>query len=149
MRLIALLFSMLFAAGLSFAHDGPHGELIVLESVAYPTMGRSGAGYMVIKNMGEADRLIGVEASFPKVMIHNTVLEDGIAKMRHQMAVDIPAGGMVEFAPGGLHVMFMGVARPWMVGNEIGATLIFEKAGRLNVVFQVENRPVGEAAHSH
>jgi copper(I)-binding protein len=39
-----------------------------------------------------------------------------------------------------LHVMFMGLdGDPLDVGESVPATLVFEKAGRLDVVFKVED----------
>ena len=46
--------------------------------------------------------------------------------------------------PRGLHVMFMGLTAPWKAGDHIPATLVFETAGKVPVVFNVEPRKAGE-----
>lgn len=117
------------------------GDLAVTEVVAKttPATAISGAGYLSIMNSGQtADRLIAVEAAFPRVMIHDTRVENDIATMFHVDAVDIAPGEMVTFAPGGKHIMFMGLdGDPFEEGEEIPARLIFENAGALDVMFTV------------
>ncbi len=127
-----------------FADEAKLNDLTVIHPMAFETAktARAGAGYMAISNDGDHDdRLIAVRADFPRVMIHNTEEDDGIARMVHIDAVDLPAGETVMLEPGGMHVMFMGLnGDPFEVGEEIPATLIFEKAGALDIVFKVEKR---------
>ena len=127
------------------AHDYVLGDITVKHPMSFATTGKAGAGYLEIINDGAADRLVGVEADFPKVMIHDTVLEDGIAKMQHLMGVDLPTGETVALKPRGMHVMFMGLSDGLSVGDKIPATLIFENAGRLDVTFNVEDRAAYQA----
>jgi copper(I)-binding protein len=54
--------------------------------------------------------------------------------------VTIPAHGRVEFAPGGLHVMLMGVKRPLVDGHRQVMTLTFAHAGRVEASFAVRER---------
>jgi len=61
--------------------------------------------------------------------------------MEHQMRVVVPTRGQLNFAPGGYHVMFMGLKEAWGVGDTITATLTFEKSGSLDVSFKVIERP--------
>jgi copper(I)-binding protein len=61
--------------------------------------------------------------------------------MKHHMMVEIPAQGELEFAPGGYHVMFMGLSDGWTVGDEIEASLQFKNAGTLDIKFSVTARP--------
>lgn len=150
MRTTLISFALALAAGFAFAHDYALGEISIKHPVAYPTVGRTGAGYMEIMNEGPADRLVGVSAEFPRVMLHESVTENDVTRMEHRMAVDLPTGEMVTFKPGGLHVMFMGLSEHWKVGDEIPATLNFETAGSVDVVFKVEERPTrteGETDH--
>jgi copper(I)-binding protein len=69
------------------------------------------------------------------------MMKDGVMTMEHQMRVVVPPQGEIEFAPGGYHVMFMGLKEGWGVGDDIKATLIFEKSGSLEVTFKVIERP--------
>ncbi|MEJ6396484.1 copper chaperone PCu(A)C [Yoonia sp. 208BN28-4] len=128
-----------------FAHDYTVGDLKVMHPVALetPVTAQSGAGYLTIMNTGEtADRLLGVEADFPRVEVHDTIVENDVSRMVHQEdGLEIAPGETLTLSRGGKHVMFMGLnGDPFEVGEEIEATLIFETAGRLEIVFNVEER---------
>ena len=60
-------------------------------------------------------------------------------------ALEIAPGATVTLEPRGLHVMFMGLAAPWKAGDEIPATLVFETAGAVPIVFKVEARKGDDA----
>lgn len=150
-RLIATALLCLPSA--LFAEDYTVGDLVIAETVAFETTATamSGAGYMMITNNGDAaDRMIRVEADFPRVMMHETRTENDVATMVHLDGVDIPAGETVMFMPGGKHVMFMGLdGDPFEVGEEIDVTLVFENAGEVDVVFKVVARDAAEASENH
>ncbi len=126
------------------AHEFKVADLEIHHPMAFetPRAAKSGAGYLMIVNHGDTDdSLLEVRADFPKVMLHLSEEKDGIAKMSHVDKIVVPAGQSVELAPGGLHVMFMGLGGdPLEEGEEIKATLVFEHAGELDVVFNVESR---------
>jgi copper(I)-binding protein len=138
----ALLFSSvpLWASAEAFVL----GDLTINDTIATetPVTANAGAGYLTITNAGTTDaKLIKIDAAFARVMIHDMVIENEIAKMTHMDSLTIPAGESVTFAPGGMHVMFMGLnGDPFEVGEEIPATLVFEKAGQIDVVFTVKAR---------
>lgn len=127
------------------------GDLVIDRPVAFETAAtaNSGAGYLTVTNNGDTDdRMVLIEADFPRVMLHETKVEDDVARMIHLNAIDIPAGDTVVFQPGGKHVMFMGLnGDPFEVGEEINARLVFENAGEIDVVFMVEARD--QEAHDH
>ena len=134
------------------------GSVVVSEAKIAASIGaaRTGAGYFrVMNHSSEGDRLISVAADFPRVEIHNIEEVDGQAMMVHQEdGLVIAAGDELQLAPGGLHVMFMGLSTPFVAGEAIGAVLTFEKAGNVEIVFDVVDR--GEIAskeksmdHSH
>ncbi|WP_245866946.1 copper chaperone PCu(A)C [Oceaniglobus roseus] len=138
---LALLLAAPFAAAPALAHEYTVGSLTVNHPMATATspVAKTGAGYLTITNTGtEDDALVEVRADFPKVMMHASESKDGVATMIHQERVAIPAGETVTFAPGGLHVMFMGLKGGLEEGAKIPATLVFEKAGTLDVTFNVE-----------
>ena len=63
---------------------------------------------------------------------------DGIAMMRPiEGGLVIRPGGSVTLAPGGSHLMFIGLAAPFSEGQQIDAALMFEKAGKIDVSFDV------------
>jgi len=111
---------------------------------ATPNGAAVGGGYMTITNTGTApDRLVGgssdVSARFE---IHTMSMDNGVMKMRPVSdGVEIKPGATVEFSPGGFHVMFVGLKKPFEQGQHVAALLKFEKAGNVTVNFTVE--PIG------
>ena len=109
-------------------------------------------GYMTIRNKGAADRLIGASSSAAaKVELHVHIKEGEVVKMRQVQAYDVPANGSFELKPGGAHLMFVQIARPFKEGDKIPVKLKFEKAGEVSVEFAVGR--LGDtappAAHKH
>ena len=136
-----LIAALVLICGSVSAQTYQAGDLTITDAFSYPTTGRSGAGYFTLTNDGAADALLDVEADYPKVMLHKSMMKDGVMTMEHQMRVVVPPQGEIAFAPGGYHVMFMGLKEGWGVGDDIKATLIFEKSGSLEVTFKVIERP--------
>ena len=101
-------------------------------------------GYMTLENSGDTnDTLIEVRvATIPRVELHLSETDaNGVARMIKQDGIPVPAGETVTLKPGGLHVMFMGLnGDPFELGEEIPATLVFEQAGEVEVIFNVEER---------
>lgn len=131
---------------LAAAHDYRLGDLEIIHPFIYETAktARAGGGYVTIANTGsEADRLIGVRADFPKVQIHESYEENGVHRMRPAGELTIAPGETLELAPGGYHVMFMGLSKPFEAGEEVPVTLIFERAGEIEVRFRVVPRDEG------
>ena len=141
-------------AGLATAHEFTAGTLTVGHPYALETAptAKSAAGYFSVTNGGATgDRLVAVRAAFPAVELHTTETDAaGVTKMLPVEGLDIPAGGTVTLAPRGVHVMFMGLTAPWAAGDHVEATLVFEKAGEVPIVFNVEPRkPAAEGADDH
>lgn len=93
-------------------------------------------GFLTIANKGkDADRLVAAKASIAKeTQIHEMALVGDVMKMR-QLAdgIEIPAGEAVTLAPGGLHIMFMGLNTALVEGETVPVELNFEKAGSVTV----------------
>lgn len=106
---------------------------------------RVSAAYLSIANRGEsADRLVGVAAERAgHAMIHRSLVVDGVVKMRHVDAVKVPPGGSIRLEPGGLHVMLMGVSSRLEAGERISLTLVFERAGEVELSVPVRRSPPG------
>lgn len=141
--LSALLGALMLAMGAQAqAHEAKAGAITIVHP-ALPAVApgaKAAAGYFTLHNAGAgADRLLGVEVGFAAMaMLHRSETDAaGVARMVHLDAVEIPPGGTVEFAPGGLHVMFMGLNAPIAEGVMLPGTLVFEKAGRVAVEFMV------------
>lgn len=104
------------------------------------------AGYLVVRNDCDvAVAVTGVEsADFAMPMIHRSVVEDGVAKMRPAGDLTVPAGGELRFAPGGLHLMLMQPKRPLAEGDAARIALVLADGRRLAADFPVlKNRAEG------
>lgn len=124
------------------AHEEESENLIISHpwSRATAPNQKVGAVFMEIRSKtGQPDRLIG--ASSPdaeKVEIHNHIKDGDVMRMRQVDGVDVPADGSVELAPGGYHVMLLGLKAPLFEETVIPLTLKFEKAGNVEIEAIVE-----------
>jgi copper(I)-binding protein len=119
------------------------------EAWARPTVAgqQGGGGFMTIVGGSAADRLVGARTAVAERMeLHTMTMEGSTMRMREVPAIDVPAGGTVKLAPGGLHLMFMGLKQPLANGSTVPVTLRFEKAGEVTVEFKIQPRPAGAAA---
>ncbi|MGI9406179.1 MAG: copper chaperone PCu(A)C [Hyphomicrobiaceae bacterium] len=106
---------------------------------ATPKGAKVGAAYLVVTNNGSApDRLVSVESPIAaRVQIHEMKMTDGVMKMRAmEGGLTIPAGARVELEPGLDHLMLMGLKGPIKRNDPFTATLTFEKAGTVEVMFE-------------
>lgn len=102
----------------------------------------TGAAYMTITNHTETDdRLLSVSAITyvaRDIQIHTMLMEDDMMIMEQVTeGVVIPAGGEVVFAPGGYHIMFIGLQTALDEGKHIALTLNFANAPAQTVNFPV------------
>lgn len=128
------------------AHEFKLGSLLVVHpwARATPPGATVAAGYLKIENGGTGDdRLVSAVSEISEgAELHETAVADGTATMRPVTeGLVIPAGGSVDLSPGSYHLMFTGLARPLKEGESFAATLTFEKAGALDVTFDVA--PIG------
>ena len=109
---------------------------------------KNGAGYVQIQNKsGQTDRLISATtANVGRVELHTIINENGVAKMRQVQGIEIPAGAGATLAPGGFHIMFMGLNAPFQAGDVVPVTLRFEKAGEVKVDFEIKPATYNPAA---
>ncbi|MOA52383.1 hypothetical protein D3C78_1756740 [compost metagenome] len=54
----------------------------------------------------------------------------------------------MELKPGGLHMMFFDVKKPFAEGDKVPVTLIFEKAGKVDIVLSA-GAAKGGSDHKH
>lgn len=105
-------------------------------------------GFMKIENKGAADQLIS--ASSPnagEVQLHEMAMEGNVMKMRQVKDITVPAGGVVELKPGGLHLMLMNIKAPLAAGETVPVKLKFAKAGDVEVKLPVNAMGAGAMKH--
>jgi copper(I)-binding protein len=142
-RLISCLVSL---AGLLLAVGPAPAETVGAISVenawsrAVPSGAKVAVGYLAIRNDGdEPDRLLSASAPFAgKAEIHQSSMEEGMMRMRPVPdGVPVPAKAIVTLEPHSYHLMFMQLTRPLEEGDTVTAKLTFERAGSVDVAFQV------------
>ncbi|MGE4220985.1 MAG: copper chaperone PCu(A)C [Alphaproteobacteria bacterium] len=143
-RLLASLAALTIAgmATLALAHEYKVAEIEIGHPWARPTAPTAtvGAGYFSLKNDGKTDDRL-VAASSPaaeKVELHSMTMTDGVMKMRQVPSIELHAGKSVTLAPGGLHLMLIGLKAPLKEGTKVPATLTFERAGDVAVEFAIQ-----------
>lgn len=127
----------------AFAHDYTVGALKIGHPWvrATPKGASVGGGYLKITNTGtEPDRLIaGSSDASSKFELHEMSMDGGVMKMRPLTnGISLKPGESVELKPGGLHLMFVDLKKPFVEGQHIKGTLTFEKAGKVDVEYVVE-----------
>ncbi|MBL4756753.1 MAG: copper chaperone PCu(A)C [Rhizobiales bacterium] len=118
-----------------------------------PSGAEVAAGYLDITNQGSvADRLIGAEASgaMSATLHHMTIDDNGVMRMRPLENLEIAPGETLHMAPGGNHLMIMGVNEPYEAHSDVDIILTFEQAGTITTPFFVGQhaRANNDAAHS-
>lgn len=153
LRTLALITGLALFAGAASAHGYKVGSLEIDHpwARATPRSAPVGAGFLTITNTGSvADRLTAVKSGVSeKVELHEMSVGDGIMRMRSLPdGIVVPAGGRVELKPSGLHVMFIGLGAPLEAGKVFKGTLEFEKAGPVDVEFQIQGMTADPTGHS-
>lgn len=141
--LVGLVLGGLMLPSFAVAHEFKTSTIEIIHPFfrATPPGAKTGAGYVILRNNGTAaDKLIGIETEAAKrVTFHQTVTENGMAKMVPiDGGLEIPAGGEYRLGMDGSHAMLEGLTAPIGLGQMITGTLVFEKAGRVDVDFEVE-----------
>ena len=145
--------------------SGPNWVSVASETITFSGMQLratvagmpSSAAYLKITNNGVLDdRLIEVKSAIARrVEIHSMELDQGVMRMRavHGGLV-IAAGDSVTLAPGGLHIMLMGLTTDLALGSQHEIILVFEKAGDIKLTATAKrpgdimiNMPGHDASH--
>ena len=81
----------------------------------------------------------GVNSAVYLTIVNNTAQADRLtgAATDAAAAVEIAAGESVSLAPGGLHIMLIGLQRNLIAGEKLDLTLTFEKAGQVSVEAEI------------
>ena len=145
---IVLIAPLLAACGEDASQEANEAGALAIGNVwARASATQTSAAYLTIENNGtEADTLR--EARSPvagTVEIHDMTMEDMVMRMRRLDNLPVAAGERVELAPGGKHIMLIGLAGPLEEGASVLLTLVFEKAGEIETEAPV--RAAGHGGH--
>ena len=119
--------------------DNPgSSSLQVVDAWARAALGGTApsAVYLEVVNPGQqSDRLVSASCSAAQAAeLHQSmVMEGGEMQMGPVSGIDIPAGGKVKLEPGGFHIMLIGLSTTLQIGDTLPLTLVFERAGEVQV----------------
>lgn len=99
----------------------------------------TGAAFMILSTTGAPDRLVAADSPIADLVeLHTHAMDDsGIMRMRPVEAVDILPGEPARLAPGGLHIMLIGLHHQLVRGEQFPLILTFEDAGILEIAVPV------------
>jgi copper(I)-binding protein len=123
------------------------GTLSINQPWARATQAKTGAAYLDIRNSGNAaDRLLSASSpAAARVELHSMSMDGGVMRMRElKQGIVVPAQGHLRLAPGGLHLMLVGLKAPLEQGGKVPLTLRFAQAGEVQVTAKVA--PAGSVA---
>jgi copper(I)-binding protein len=120
---------------------------------ATPNNGTTANIYLHLVSAKDADRLVGLEVQNAARIDVREPTDQGAAKGNAPPSVDVPAGGEVNFAPGGRYLLLSGLKAPLREGESFLLTLRFDKGGSQTAVVKVLNAnasgpPTSSAARS-
>jgi copper(I)-binding protein len=154
--MITLRFLLLSpAALLALAATAFASDIMVMDAKAPASLtpsAKTAAIYMVLMNHGmETDVLKGVSTpAADHASAHQTIDDNGVMKMREIEKLELNPHDTVTFAPGGNHIMLMGLKAPLKAGDTLPLVMTFAKAGEVKIDVQVVDRVDGSAAeHDH
>jgi periplasmic copper chaperone A len=158
--IFAFVAAAVFAAAEASAHEFKVGPLDIGHPWSRPTPQGAdiAGGYLTITNKGKvADRLIGGSSpAASQIEVHEMVDVDGATKTRAlESGLEIKPGKTIELKPGALRIVLRGIKEPFQVGQKVKGTLVFEKAGTVDIVYNVEenagaaNGGLAGAHHGH
>lgn len=134
-RLIVIFLSL---AAIAMLTSGcRNGKLTVTDLWARSAAaGQNGVVYFVIDNQtGQDDTLLEVRGEVAEaVEVHLSKMdENGVMSMERQESIPVPARSVVEFKPGGLHVMLIALKNDLQTGDTFQITLVFQNAGEIEL----------------
>jgi periplasmic copper chaperone A len=148
-RVLLRIFGALLIATPFIAYAEQNGVQVVHAWSRATIPGQTGVIYLTINDTGAPDRLTSVASPVAaSAALHESFSENGVSKMREVAGLAVSPGTPVTLAPGGYHIMLMGLKQPLKQGDAFPVTLTFEKAGPVTATVTVEKLGAGApAAH--
>jgi copper(I)-binding protein len=139
-----MLVGVLVLAACAPAAAGPKISIETVWGHSSPMSADAGAFYVTIKNTGTAaDKLIGAKSTACGTLEFHQMVDKGGGMMEMQpiagQKIEVPAGGMVELKPGGMHMMCMMKKADFALGAKLPLTLVFEKSGEMKLEAEIKD----------
>jgi copper(I)-binding protein len=149
-----MVATTLLGSGKALGHGYKAGTLSISHpwTRATPAGATVAGGYLVITNKGDvSERLTGGSTEAGNgIEVHEMAESEGIMRMRKLAdGLAIPPGATVELKPAGSHLMILGLKRPLVEGEMVKATLLFEKAGPVEIELEVSAMGTTPSPHEN
>ena len=148
-RLSAFLAVTLAVAGTARAE----GRLVVSEAWIReaPPGATMLAGYAKLSNDGDApiSVLTAQSDAFRSASLHETVVVDGVSRMRELHRLDLAPGASVALAPGGKHLMLMHPRNEVHAGDKVEVRFLLGDGARVETSFEVTAAESDEGSGAH
>ncbi len=127
----------------------PPVEVTHVELFAALPGSAASVGYMTLTN--NTDDRVGItgfySSAFGSIELHETTLENGVARMRRVTTLAVPPQESVSLAPGSLHLMLMEPGPEATVGQAVTLTLRYEGGGELLISAPLQSRNAAGRGH--
>lgn len=109
------------------------------------------AGYLQLQNVGsEPLRVTALSsAQFEAVELHQTLIEQGVARMLKLPELVIDAHGSVALQPGGMHLMLIRPTESLGPGDCVEVTFQYLDGTEQAVRLEIRHAPDAPSAHHH
>ena len=160
LAMVCLLLSALGSPPtLAMPRDFRVGNIVIVQPHAPPTRDGQPNGVVYfrhIENLGSQDDMLvsATTRRARRMEVHEMSMDNNTMRMREISGIALPAKTRVALmrgAPGGVHLMVMGLDRPLFVGEAFEVVLRFRQAGEVTVTVEVgaPNGAAGQNNHHH
>ncbi|PMJ92919.1 copper chaperone PCu(A)C [Vibrio sp. 10N.261.55.A7] len=136
------------------SHDAHAHEVNIMAHHPYaratPPGAVNSAVFAHLMNNSTVDQVI-VSASTSvagKVELHDVVMDGDVMKMRQISQLVVPAEGMLELKPGGLHIMLFDLSKPLVEGESIDVEFTLESGDKYSFTAPIKKVMAG-IKHKH
>jgi hypothetical protein len=153
-RVVATSAVICGLAGLAWAEPmATVGTIAVHDAWVRASLGQTGtsAAYMTLEaSNDQGDRLVAVASPVAaSAALHTHIVEGGVARMRPVAGIEIAPGAPTVLAPGGLHIMLVGLRDRLVEGDTLSLSLTFEHAGSIELEVPIRGMGGGMSHGGH
>jgi periplasmic copper chaperone A len=152
-RIALLLLSVAFAPTAGFSHSHKKKGLEIVHPWTRETTDQGTVNipvFMTVKNMSRTtDRLVGASSDLADKIELIELQDHGSGKMPVATSTFVVAAGKsLQLTPAGSRLLLLGVKKSLTAFDSFGMTLMFEKAGKVEVEVMVEESDTTDP-HKH
>jgi periplasmic copper chaperone A len=127
MRIISATAALLLLSACNRQPEEPAVEVEEAMVMLPAVSGRPGAAYFTLRSNNDPTKIVSVSSpKVERIELHETREEKGVSRMAPIEDLNFPAGGVMEFKPGGRHAMLFGLDSSLKAGDRIPITFTFE-----------------------